>query len=198
MKFLVVCFVIWQRFRRINGVLDGYGDKENYDDVTKEVDAIKLSCKLHAKLSAVVKSFNKLYNVPILMFCLTAFANGVLEMFSFFQKTCYQHKVDLKNLVFVGNNLLVTMLPAILVSISSYCIKIEASKTAGKLHKVRNKDDERIRNMIQIGSLQLFHENVVLTAGGLFELGPTFLHAVLAASVSYFVITIQLDPSWQD
>lgn len=79
---------------------------------------------------------------------MTALGNGILQMYICFIFIISSHEVSLSLLVFRFKQMLITMSPSILMSLCGYFLKTEAQKTGILIHKVRNKSDGRIKNIV--------------------------------------------------
>ncbi|KAJ9599119.1 hypothetical protein L9F63_010387, partial [Diploptera punctata] len=146
---------------------------------------------LHENLCSVIKMINYVYSVPLLLSIILVLFYLIFCVFMFISKVfnnenfkCIPIHVYVIFFYFLSKAIIIIY----------YCkiCSSKANRTGVLVHQVlRFTINEKIREELELFSLQLLHQKVQFTACGFFPLDFTLLYSVVGAVTTYLVILLQ-------
>nr|XP_018899658.1 PREDICTED: putative gustatory receptor 28b [Bemisia tabaci] len=187
------------KFRLVNDFLESYVIRYDQTELEKKprqpLDVIlKDVVVVHSMLRNAIDEHNELYSVQILFFLATCFTNFNSNVFFFFFAS--PNKIQTIYCLY-WSSMHFFILTMLLRETSN--AKIEANSTARIIHQLLLSNvSDKVKNELQLFSLQLIHEKVNFTACGFFPLDLSVLFNTISSVVTYLIILIQLQISTQE
>ncbi|KAL3280917.1 hypothetical protein HHI36_004144 [Cryptolaemus montrouzieri] len=148
---------------------------------------------LHIRLTDTAYLINKAFAIQLLIKVAITFVSIVSALYFIaihFSKANHGD-LDILFVVWATSNALEVL---VTVHVTSQTCD-EANNCPRILHKIRNhSNNEDLQEIIEIYSLQMYHNRLIFTAIGLFPLDYTLLYSMVAGMTTYLVILIQFNP----
>ncbi|KAJ9583550.1 hypothetical protein L9F63_022113, partial [Diploptera punctata] len=201
---------LWWRFRALNSKIETFieyfenntlkhvmlTDINNFEFNSISILNLRI---LYDSLTEICKLANSSFSIPVLICIALKFISLTFKLYIFVSRS-------LSNKYFLGT-FDIQFVFTIIYSISNIILTIwfttavasEANRTGVLVHKLLNKvNDSRVKEELELFSMQLLHQKVQFTACGFFPLDFTLLHSIIGAVTTYLIILIQFQLTFSD
>ncbi|XP_026465012.1 putative gustatory receptor 28b [Ctenocephalides felis] len=163
--------------------------------IEEQLQAIRLSCQLHTKLCKISRQLNSAYNIQIILYVALTFVVVVTQLYYValgFMDPVNEYR-STSEIIMSVNWANYHLIGVIALAVSCHRASKEAARTGVLLHRMRNRHQSRVKEVIEMWSLQLLHQKLGYTAGGLFSIDMTLVYSIIGSMTTYLVILIQFN-----
>ncbi|XP_043283781.1 gustatory receptor for bitter taste 66a-like [Venturia canescens] len=156
---------------------------------------LRILSKFHYDLCEIGKRINRWYYAPVIINVTTAFIILSTSLYILFDQIQFKDHVATAFFFSYIQLEISYSLPIIITVIICNWTSNQAVHTAELIHEIRVLNaDSPLYDVIKSFSLQLHHQKLEFTAGGLFPLDSSLLQTMAGKITTYLVILIQFHP----
>ncbi|RZC37788.1 gustatory receptor 28b [Asbolus verrucosus] len=169
-----------------------YFKKNNIRTIGKNNKRLNLSkiCAMHHHLTKLVKLFNEIFGVVLLLMFCVSFVVIVITLF-YLTGALQAPRIRFWGIFNPILSNVTLVMDVIYVCDVCYSTIEEANKSGELIHKIDTEDHD-IRDEIEMFSLQIANAQVEFNAAGFFPINYTLVFSIIGGVTTYIIILIQL------
>ncbi|XP_043285600.1 putative gustatory receptor 28b [Venturia canescens] len=204
---ILVVLVGWLglKFSSINEKLSSVVTRANASSpevlITSDVcaESLRALSKAHFNTCAIGKRVNSLFNWNVVVSVTSAFIVLSTTLYYIFFEVERPGKTNVVQIVSYIHWEFMQSAPTVVIVIICNWTRRQGTYAGKLIHEVRvEKTDSRMYDAIKSFSLQLHHQKLEFSAGGLFPLNSALLQTMVEKITTYLVILIQFQPNLDD
>ncbi|XP_033214624.1 putative gustatory receptor 28b isoform X2 [Belonocnema kinseyi] len=193
--YLNLVWMLGVRFKALNErlifiVKSSYANSQVILSSEEPAVMLRTIGNIHSQFCKIGHSFNFIFIITLVTSALEIFVFVTLSFYSFIVEM--KNDKDLLHLISCTCLILTCSFPMITIVIICNWTKKQACAAAKLIYKIKVQGNNNVLSeLIQVFSMQMQHQQLAFSVGGLFTLDPALLQAIMGAITTNLIILVQ-------